>query len=320
MNKNKKMIKFHINVELIKEEIDKYLEEEIEYYYSVKDCKINENKQTKFEINNLDKNNNFDISVKKRPVIDIENKSDEHEKTIHEKMKKLKEHNLSHTEKIILILKNESISNNVEDYFKNNNEYKCTTDSEDENENENKIINHYDFNSIRYNYYMKYRLYDIPLNTRIRDIKKPKKFTINKNYFIFLYPNDFNTYYFTYSGFFENKIENNDFNDTEKNDNNYKSSLGLYFCGKNIDIKNVEDAKKCEPNNFICKECMEINKKKYKLRNKYLININGRVATINKGKYHCFGHFICSIHIKDCISTFTCEACNMLEKYRDYYA
>ena len=151
MRNNKKRPRFCIDVSLIREEVEKSLKEKTEYYFSVKDCKINENKQTKFEINNLYKNF-FDISVKKRPVIDIENKSDEHEKTIHEKMKKLKEDNLSHTEKKILILKNESISNNVEDYFKNNNEYKCTTDSEDENENENKIINHYDFNSIRYNY------------------------------------------------------------------------------------------------------------------------------------------------------------------------
>ena len=86
-NKNKRR-KFIIDINSIKKEYERSIKEKIEYYYSVKDYKINENKQTKFEINNIDKNNNSDISIKKRPVIDIDSIRDEHEKTIQEKMKK----------------------------------------------------------------------------------------------------------------------------------------------------------------------------------------------------------------------------------------
>ena len=98
------------------------------------------------------------------------------------------------------------------------------------------------------------------------------------------------------------------------------NSLGLYFCGKEIKIEN--EIKKCAPNEFICKECMEINKKKYNLNGKYLININGRVAKINKGSYHCFGHFLYGNNgnqIEDCISKFSCNACKLLDNYCNYY-
>ena len=67
---------------------------------------------------------------------------------------------------------------------------------------------------------------------------------------------------------------------------------------------------------------MEINKKKYNLKDKYLININGRVAKINKGSYHCFGHFLCGYNenqIEDCISKFSCKACKLLDEYSNYY-
>ena len=64
---------------------------------------------------------------------------------------------------------------------------------------------------------------------------------------------------------------------------------------------------------------MEINKKKYGLKNNYLININGRVAKIIKGKFHCFGHFLIGNIIEDCITTFSCKACEIIDKYSDYY-
>ena len=64
---------------------------------------------------------------------------------------------------------------------------------------------------------------------------------------------------------------------------------------------------------------MGINKKRYNIKNNYLINIKGRVAKINKGSYHCFGHFLCGIQIEDCVSKFSCEACKMLDLYSSYY-
>ena len=64
---------------------------------------------------------------------------------------------------------------------------------------------------------------------------------------------------------------------------------------------------------------MKLNKEKYFIKNDYLININGRVTRINKGKYHCFGHFLVGNQIEDCINKFTCKACKMLNSIKDYY-
>ena len=101
----------------------------------------------------------------------------------------------------------------------------------------------------------------------------------------------------------------------------YWDKLGLYFCGKKVEInlENEKQLKKCCPNEFICKSCMDINKKKYNLGDKFLINIKGRVSKINKGNYHCFGKFFCRNQIEDCISKFSCEACRILDLYSKYY-
>ena len=64
---------------------------------------------------------------------------------------------------------------------------------------------------------------------------------------------------------------------------------------------------------------MKNNKEIYNIKKNYLININGRVAKINKGKYHCFGHFLVGNQIEDCISKFTCKACKLLQIYSEYY-
>ena len=69
----------------------------------------------------------------------------------------------------------------------------------------------------------------------------------------------------------------------------------------------------------MCKKCMEINKKHYNIKNKYLININGRVAKINKGSFHCFGHYLIGNQIEQCISTFSCKACKLLDFCSKYF-
>ena len=170
------------------------------------------------------------------------------------------------------------------------------------------------FNSVRANFYLKHNLYDNIIND---NLNYPPKYKINDKYYGLLYPNELISYGFIQSGFLQ---KNKDIIDS--NDNNNK--LGLYFCGKNIEINigKGTHTKKCSPNQFICKECMEINKKKYNLKDKYLININGRVAKINKGSYHCFGHFLCANdenQIEDCISKFSCKACKLLDEYSNYY-
>ena len=138
---------------------------------------------------------------------------------------------------------------------------------------------------------------------------------IDDKEFGFLYDNDNITFYITKS-LFLGEIKNINIID-EKNSKFYKS-LGLYFCGKEIKFESGE-SKFCEPDNFICKECMLINKKKYNIKNNYLINIKGRIAKINKGSYHCFGHFLCGQNIEDCIIKFTCKGCELLNNYSKYF-
>ena len=62
-----------------------------------------------------------------------------------------------------------------------------------------------------------------------------------------------------------------------------------------------------------------INKQKYNLKKKYLININGRISKINKGSYHCFGNFLIGNQIEQCITKFSCNACKNLNINSEYY-
>ena len=184
-----------------------------------------------------------------------------------------------------------------------------------EKEKENK------FNLVRTNFYIKNRLYDIPLNIEYNICNIPPIYKINDIYYAYLYPNDFTTYCITITAFIKkNEIYINS-KDEVNNKTNYFSLLGLYFCGENIEIKKENEiiTKTCAPNEFICKQCMELNKKLYNINNKYLININGRVSKKNKGTYHCFGHFLCGNQIKDCIVKFTCKSCQILNLLSEYY-
>ena len=105
--------------------------------------------------------------------------------------------------------------------------------------------------------------------------------------------------------------------------NHFNEKLGLYFCGENFQIQ-IEDQiykRKWAPNEFICKEYMEKNKKEYFINNDYLINIKGRVAKKIKGKFHCFGHFSNKNNNQkeDCMEKFTCKACKILNFFIKYY-
>ena len=176
------------------------------------------------------------------------------------------------------------------------------------------------FNSIRTKYYDKNKLYDLTPALNYKIINLPSKYKINEKHSAYLYENNLYTYTICISGFLVKdgknifpfcNIENNDiFNET----------LGLFFCGKNIEIKNeIGINKNCKPNEFMCKECMQKNKKLYNIKSKYLININGRAAKINKGSYHCFGKFLIGNQIEDCINKFSCMACKLLDQYSMYY-
>lgn len=174
------------------------------------------------------------------------------------------------------------------------------------------------FNPVKAQYYKKNNLSDCPLYEQEIDILIPPKYIIDENLFAFLYSDDFKTFYATQSSFISEgkNINNLNYESDESNGSFYDDTIGLYFCGKEIDDKI------CAKNSFMCKDCMKLNKKKYNLSNKYLINIKGRVAKKYKGNYHCFGHFITKVNknqIEDCIHNFTCQACQKLNSLSKYY-
>ena len=177
-----------------------------------------------------------------------------------------------------------------------------------------------EFNALRSNFYIKKKLYDIPLDIEASNAITPEKYKINEKYFGFVYPNDLITYSITISGYM-NPLPK-DMIEINKNDKNFDIYLGLYFCGKTVELstKNGKEKKKCSKNEFICKNCMKINKSNYHLKNNQLININGRVAKINKGKYHCFGRFLIGNNIiEECIINFSCKACKLLDSISIIY-
>lgn len=284
--------------------------------------------------------------------IDIDLIKEECENRLENKIQAIKDTNLTYTEKRILVLKEEKTTtynindeidiNNKKDnillmnksnnsciYDNQKNSYSGDPDSTYDNSNihESKDDNSLvisdtteikKFNNVKCNYYKKNRLYDIILNKEESNLLLPPKYIIDDKNFGFVYPNKPITYFFTYSGQFKKDSLPIDSEVTKYDDSCYNSLLGLYFCGKNIEIKN--EIKKCAPNEFICKNCMAKNKKKYNIKENYLININGRMAKINMKSFHCFGHFSSDNHmIEDCISKFSCNACKLLNEYSEYY-
>ena len=177
------------------------------------------------------------------------------------------------------------------------------------------------FNKIRAKFYLENNLDDIPINIEEEKVFTPKIYYINEKKYAFVYLNNYMTYYITESHFLLSHQEKNTLDEINKEDIKFHKQLGLYFCGnkENVPTENGIIKKFCAPNEFMCKDCMEKNKSFYSIKKKYLININGRVSKINKKKYHCFGHFIYKNQIEDCITSFSCEACKMLDEFEQYY-
>ena len=161
-------------------------------------------------------------------------------------------------------------------------------------------------------YWLQYKLYDIK---QFENLKYPILFPIKEEIYSYFYYNELTTSHYIQSIQFGEEYSIN--NDIEIDDN-YNNSLGLFFCGNEIILENNE-IKKCCPNEMICRECMEKNKKRYKLKNRYSININGRAAKKYENNFHCFGHFIIGKQIENCLGKFSCEACKLLDKYEKYY-
>lgn len=173
-----------------------------------------------------------------------------------------------------------------------------------------------EFSNEKRNYWIKYKLYDAKVSTNLKGlIMHSLEEEKGKEKYCYFYNNKLTTYYYIQSVQFGKDYSINESLETDKN---YNSSLGLFFCGKKIELRN-EEAKTCHPNEMICKECMEKDKKRYNLNTNHLVNINGRAAKKNKNAFHCFGHFIVGNQIENCLKNFSCEACKLLDKYEQYY-
>ena len=170
------------------------------------------------------------------------------------------------------------------------------------------------FNEARAQVHIKYKIFDnllIKINPINSDLIFPEKYNVDCTHYVFVYENNLKTYPITCNESFKNE--------KSIKINNLEEPFGLHFCGKKVKLEGEIEIRECAPNNFICKECMEKNKKRYNLHDNYLININGRVSKNIKGKYHCFGTFRKGITFEYCINNFTCKACEILNLCQNYY-
>ena len=267
-----------------------------------------------------DYNPNFiDFPNNEIPIYDIRKIRSFNEKQITEKANLIKGTNLSLSKKKLIVLDKKNTSLESDDKIYNN----FDTDSVsycDDDSTYYSSINLLDKSDEKTKYWIKYKLYDNIIDYNIKNIKIPRLMRLDEDKYCYLYLKKLETYYYTKSAFLgSNKSINDDKNDLDECKLN--QSLGLFFCGKNIEYNNANII--CSPNSIICKKCMEKNKRRYNLENKYLININGRIAKKTKGEdkvFHCFGHFLIGkIQIETCLDKFCCEACRLLGKYEQYY-
>ena len=170
------------------------------------------------------------------------------------------------------------------------------------------------FNEARTQNHIKKKIFDnllIKINPINSNLIFPEKYVLDFTHYVFAYENNFKTYPITCTESFKH----------EKSIiiNNLEEPFGLHFCGKKVKLEGEIEIRECAPNNFICKECMEKNKKRYNLLGTYLININGRVSKNIKGKYHCIGTFGKGKSFEYCANNFTCKACEILNLHQNYY-
>ena len=67
-----------------------------------------------------------------------------------------------------------------------------------------------------------------------------------------------------------------------------------FFVGKNNGI----DDKICSENNYMCKNCMILNKEYHKIATHHLINKCGRETTYLNGQVYCACHYIDKFEVK----------------------
>ena len=157
---------------------------------------------------------------------------------------------------------------------------------------------------LKKDYWIKYKLYDVKVENNL--LKNLIVCNLDKDTSCYLYSNKLITYYFIKNIHFGKDYS---INDKIIKDKEYNEAYGLFFCGKKIEIEKNE-IQKCLPDNMICTNCMDKNRKRHNLENTYLININGRVAMKYNDQYHCFGHFLVGNQMKIVCKTFLVKHVN----------
>lgn len=299
VSKNECEQKFNIDIEKIREELEKKIEEKIE---KIKDKKISNYEKRLLTLKSeKTTTNKIDLNIK-------EYENEESKEEGGEMINSITESSIS----------DKPTADTLSKIKENSFEFNPIFDNQEEinpnfNTFNNKVIK--TFNQAREEYYFKHKLYDNLLNHK--DALKPEKYRIGHNKYLYAYPNSTKTYCITLS---EKLNENNDTKAQKdlSQDKNYYKSLGLCFCGNFIEELKMT----CAPNQFMCKECMKINKLQYNLSQDYLINMNGRVAKIKKGSYHCYGLFVGEKEsdLQNCSTKFTCKSCELLNLYSQYYS
>jgi len=273
-----------------------------------------------------DYSNFIDFPNSKINIIDIIKIRNYIEKKMKVKADLIEEKNLSSQQKILIILNENNSSSESIDLPKppisgepNNYDTNNSSSFYDEVSTADFSIQ-LDEKDEKKKYYIEYKLYDyITSCNKSKESKLPQLKQLDQDKIYYLYLNNLITYYFTMSATLgNNKPINNDVYDSDECKLN--ELYGLYFCGKIIEYNNETTI--CGPNKMICKKCMEKNKKRYNLKDKYLINIIGRAAKRKKDGdkgFCCFGHFFSGkIQIEIC-NKFCCMGCQLLNKYANYY-
>lgn len=312
-----------------------YLEEtitedtRIDRKYRIEIEKIRKEFKEKYFSNNKTPENDDNLNTYEKKEIFI--KKEKTESTVIENSNKILVNDLTN----ITIDNNSTLNiSNYSNYYINDKSSfieestRAETRLDDDSVNESKINQNEKkdekiFNKLRADYYIKNKIFDKLYYDEKEENKiiTSPKYKIDEKHYGLLYDNDLITNYLAKSTYLSGKKIINELTEKEKEGRSFNESVGLMFCGKEIKLEKDGKTviKKCEPNNFICKECMGVNKKYYNIKNTYLINIKGRVSKLNKGRFHCFGHFNCGNQIEDCITKFSCKACELLNIYEDYY-
>lgn len=319
-----------IEVKKIREYMEEAINKKIE---EIDDPNLNYNQKRLKVLNEMNNSLSYqdfiDFPTNEIEIIDIEKIRQFEENLIQEKIKSIKDDSLTLEQKRMKALDEMNTSqsyDSIEEDEEDKKNHQLIFDNETVPQNNssnlnstmdlsNNSTNHSetcDISKDLQNYWIKYDLYDVKQNNYI---DYPTLEKLDEDKFYYAYNNKLSTYYFIKSVQFgrDYSVNNNVIIDDKFNE-----KFGLFFCGKNIELDDKE-IKKCCPHEMLCRDCMNKNKKRYLLKSRYSININGRASKKYNKSFHCFGHFYTGNQIEICKDQFSCEACKLLDKYEKYY-